>query len=113
MIEVWKKVNCFEGLYEISNIGRLRSKEANPFTRDKGVGEGWKNIKGTKTKDGFIKVSLCLGGGVAFSLIHLLVAEHFVDNVNKLPQVKFKDENKLNCKFDNLEWVSFSENEKR
>lgn len=101
MIEVWKPIKNFEGLYEISNLGRLKSLPRS--TTSGGI------IKTHLTK-GYETTHICKDGKHYDVKIHRLVAEAFIDNPNKLPEVNHKDENKLNNAVDNLEWCNSSYN---
>lgn len=90
MKEVWKDIKGYEGLYQVSNLGRVKSKR-----------------KILKLIDGeYLKVGLSKNGIQKTIKVHRLVAEAFIPNYNNLPQVNHKDENKFNNKLDNLEWCS-------
>lgn len=96
MVEVWKPVVNFEDLYEVSNLGRVRSKRGvkRPYTNRFGYSQMtlYKNSKGYPKK------------------VHRLVAESFLENPLQKPEVNHIDGNKLNNCVSNLEWVSSSEN---
>lgn len=97
--EEWRPVAGFEGLYEVSNIGRVRS-----LTRYKKV------IKPIITNTGYFQYQLWHNGVCRTGLAHRLVAQAFVPNTDHKPIVNHIDENKLNNSADNLEWVSHIEN---
>lgn len=99
VIEEWRPVAGFEGLYEVSNIGRVRS-----LTRYKKV------IKPIVTNSGYYQYQLWRGGICRTGLAHRLVAQAFIPNTGNKPMVNHIDENKLNNSVDNLEWVSHVEN---
>ena len=61
-------------------------------------------------RSGYFKVSLCKDGKIYQESVHRLVARHFIDNPDNLPQVNHIDENKMNNKADNLEWTSCKTN---
>ncbi len=109
MQEEWKVVPGYDGRYEVSSLGRIRS-YANARWGNR------PNAKIMKVKQipvGYLQVNLCKpkGGGKAVSgLIHRLVAEAFIPNPDNLPVVNHKDGNKTNNRADNLEWVTASEN---
>ena len=96
--ELWKPIKNYEGLYEISNLGRLKS--LGTF-RHKGK---IKSIR--QDKDGYLIATLHKQCKQQTVKIHRLVAEAFIPNPNKLPQVNHKDENKQNNCVDNLEWCT-------
>ena len=104
MIEVWKDISGFEGLYKISSFGRIMS-----FKKDKnGV-----ILKNTNRKgDYFSFVLQGKGKKTKSTRIHRLVAEAFIPNPNNLPEVNHKDGNKQNNRVENLEWCSRSYNAK-
>lgn len=108
--EVWKTVIGHEG-YEISNYGRLRSKERKVVYKDGRVGvfKG-KIMKPMLTHKGYYKYHLSSNGYRTSKQAHRLVAEMFIPNPENKPQVNHKDGDKLNNYVDNLEWVTNEEN---
>ena len=95
--EYWKPVVGYEGLYMVSNWGRVKSIK---FGKEKIL----KQSKDKKT--GYLHVGLCKENILKHFLVHRLVAEAFIDNSDNLPQVNHKDENKTNNNVDNLEWCT-------
>lgn len=98
-IEEWRPIAGFEGLYEVSNIGRVRS-----LTRYKKV------IKPIITNSGYYQYQLWHNGVRRAGLAHRLVAQAFIPNPDNKLVVNHIDENKLNNSADNLEWVTHVEN---
>lgn len=103
MEEIWKDIVGYEGYYQISNIGRVRSVERIDQRNHKRGGYFMKN---TIFPSGYLYVSLYKDGVSKQFRIHRLVAEHFIVNPNNLPFVNHKDEDKLNNNADNLEWCT-------
>ena len=92
MEEIFKEIIGYEGLYWISNLGNVKSKH--------------KILKPVINKDGYYCVSLSKKGKLKTYTLHRLIALHFIENPDNLPQVNHKDENKLNNNADNLEWCT-------
>lgn len=116
--EVWKAVPGFKGIYEVSNMGRIRSVDRYLLRRASNrMGECWFYCKGViksqrKTKKcQYLSVDICnKRGGNMTIMTHRLVAKVFVKNPQNKPCVNHKDANKLNNKADNLEWCTYKEN---
>ena len=98
MIEIWKDIQNYEGLYQISNQGSIRS-----LLRS---GKCKRYLKPYITSDGYARVILSKNGKLKSHKIHRLVAETFIPNPDNLPQINHKDEHKLNNCVDNLEWCT-------
>ena len=99
------------GLYEVSNLGRVKKikrKIKNKYIdRDKAINT---ILKGSKTQKGYHIIKLTKDKKIKTIGIHRLVAEAFIPNPNNLPQVNHKDENKTNNKVNNLEWCTVEYN---
>lgn len=107
MMEVWKKVRGYDGRYEVSSLGRVRS-YANGRWGNK---EDPIVLKQRNTTNGYLSVYLRKSGGKAKDFrIHRLVAEAFVSNPDAKPDVNHIDGDKHNNCAENLEWVTKSEN---
>ena len=90
--EIWKDIEGFVGIYEISNFGNVRRKDN-------------KRMKKTSLNYyGYPQVNLCKNGKSFLFRIHRLVALAFIPNPENLPMINHKDENPLNSHVDNLEW---------
>lgn len=110
--EVWQSVKGYEGIYEVSTYGRVKS-----LTRKIRSRYGCQRVvKGKvlyrKPRKNYIQVELCKKGVRTQYLIHRLVANAFLPNPENKPQVNHKDGDKSNNNLQNLEWVTQSENQK-
>lgn len=99
--EIWRPVVGYEGIYEVSNKGRIKS-----LIRGKGI------LKPNVGKTGYLSVELFRGSKQTSKrvLIHRLVAMAFIPNPYDLPTVNHKDEDKSNNSADNLEWMTYRQN---
>ena len=102
MQEIWKDIPNYENLYQISNLGRVRSLH-NRY-------KGKQYLKACPNSKGYLLVSLCKNHTQRAFNIHRLVAEAFIPNPNNLPCINHIDENKLNNAVSNLEWCSYQYN---
>ena len=105
--EIWKSVEGYEGLYEVSNCGNVRSLDRIVTHSD---GKNY-SLKGKMLKmgycgSGYLHFILHKNGKTENKYLHRLVAETFLPNPNNLPEVNHKDENKANNCANNLEWCS-------
>ena len=110
MTEQWKTIEGYEGLYEISNTGQVKSLPSIVWY-DNSQGHRKRTKQGgiltpKLEKSGYYRIGLRKNGAKKFFAIHRLVATAFVPNPDNLPEVNHKDENKLNNRADNLEWCT-------
>jgi hypothetical protein len=105
--EVWKDIENYEGLYQVSNLGNVRSLDRviNSCYNSKQLIKGKVKVQELKN-DGYMRVTLHKDGKGKHHYVHRLVAEAFIPNPDDLPQVNHKDENKTNNNVDNLEWCT-------
>ena len=109
MEEIWKDIKGYEGLYQISNFGRIKSLKF-WSNRNKKYYDKEKMKKAYKDRDGYLRVSLSNNGQRKLKQVHRLVAETFISNPDNKPQVNHIDGNKQNNNVLNLEWVTCQEN---
>ena len=112
-MEEWKSIEGYEGLYEVSNFGYVRSIER-VIKASRGEGTRIMQAK-TLTRiidpsNGYRRISLSKLGVVKKKYIHRLVALHFIPNPSNKKEVNHKDFDRTNPHIDNLEWVTSSEN---
>lgn len=106
MKEIWKPLKDYEGRYEVSNLGNIRS--LNYHLTGK-----MQLLKQQKNKDGYLYVSVPKEYNKRRQiLIHRAVAMAFIENPLNKPEVNHKDGNKQNNNSDNLEWVTMQENQR-
>ena len=108
-VEEWRPVVGYEGLYEVSDWGRVRSldryvecncrwgKPMKQYFKGKMLNEHY-------DKYGYLQVNLTVDGKTKTKKIHRLVAEAFIPNPNRFPEINHIDENKINNIVENLEW---------
>lgn len=101
MQEIWKDIPEYEGLYQVSNLGRIKSlpRKGTHTTKER-------IMNFTKSNKGYFIAVLSKDYKKKSFSVHRLVAQAFIPNPNNLPQVNHKDENKENNNINNLEWCS-------
>lgn len=109
--EIWKDIEGYEGLYQVSNYGRVKSFDQfiNQKNNSKALRKG-RILKQSKNKDGYLRLRLVKNKKGKTFFVHRLVAKTFISNPRKLNEVNHKDGNKENNNADNLEWCNRSEN---
>ena len=119
--EIWKAIEGYEGCYEVSNLGRVRSlprtvfwtritEDEKTYYMERKVEGGIIAINILKDDHPYCYVILCKNGKHESLYVHRLVAKAFLPNPHNLPQVDHLDNKKHNNAVSNLEWVSAREN---
>lgn len=104
MKEIWKDIPEYEGLYQISNYGKVMSLNYNHTKQNR-------ELLTNENTDGYLSVALCKNNKIKRYRINRLVAQAFIPNPNNKPQVNHIDGNKKNNFISNLEWCTASENQ--
>lgn len=100
-MEYWKDIKGYEGIYQVSNHGRVRS-----LNRTDSIGRiiSGRILSYSLSGSGYRQLALSKNDKVRYFQIHRLVAEAFIPNPNNLPCVNHKNENKTDNRVENLEW---------
>lgn len=97
MTEIWKNIVGYEGIYEVSNFGRVRTVKNGRMHKER------------LTFDGYVKATLTVNSKSKDFRVHRLVAQSFIPNPENKETVNHKDGVKTNNYVDNLEWATRSE----
>ena len=108
MEEIWLPVKDYEGYYEVSNLGRIKSLARTVINTGRVLKEKYNAFH--LKRDGYHSVLLSKDGVKKTIQLHQLVAKAFIENKQNHRAVNHIDGNKLNNSVDNLEWVSYREN---
>ena len=111
MSEVWRDIEGYEGLYQVSNQGRVKSLERtyiDKIGRERYVKE--RILKPGMSRCGYLLVVLCAGGKPKTLNVHRLVCGAFHENPENKPEVNHINEDKTDNRACNLEWSTAKEN---
>lgn len=99
-LEIWKDIKDYEGLYQVSNLGRVKS-----FHK-----KGIRILADVESNCGYLSIKLCKNGHIIRKSIHRLVLENFIQIDNNKRVCNHIDGNKKNNKLGNLQWTTQSQN---
>jgi hypothetical protein len=111
MVEEWKKIVGFDN-YEVSNLGNVRRLDSFVFQSGRYNHYKGRFLKQENVKGGYKRVTLCKNNSTKRFQVHRLVAITFIENFKNKPCVNHIDGDKSNNQISNLEWVTYSENER-
>ena len=109
MGEIWKDIQNYEGSYQVSNYGRVKSLSR---VDSRGNKRNEKILKGRKNRQGYYDVALCKNGKQKFCRINRLVAQAFIPNPENKPFVDHINAIKTDNRVENLRWCTYTENAK-
>ena len=114
-MEIWKDIKGFEGMYQISSFGNIKSLDRYVIGNQHGFkelrpGKQLKPYLGGRKGKGYLRVSLSKEDRKTIIPIHVCVAKTFILNPDNKAQVNHKDLNKMNNHVNNLEWMTQTEN---
>ena len=102
-MENWKDIEGYEGLYQVSNIGRVKRLVGFKCNVER-------FLKGSKDKDGYILMYLSKDGNAKMHKLHRIVAEAFVPNPDNKPEIDHINTDRTDNRAENLRWVTRKEN---
>lgn len=108
--EIWRPVKGYEGLYEVSNLGRVRSLARTCKSRGGCRKPIKERVLCSEVTAGYVRVNLSMDGYMRHYLVHRLVAEAFIPNPENLPMINHINEDKTDNRVENLEWCTASYN---
>jgi hypothetical protein len=106
MEEIWKDIPGFENLYQVSNLGRVKSLPKLHKLKNSSYTSKERLLKQHKNNQGYLRVNL----NKKRCFVHRLVAQAFIPNINNKPFINHIDCNPLNNNVNNLEWCTPQEN---
>lgn len=110
MKEIWKDIPNYEGLYQASNLGRIKSLEKQVWNNHQMVVRPEKILKPFSDKKGYFRVKLYKNQKCKTQKLHRVIAQTFIPNIFNKPEVNHEDGNKANNMVENLSWATSKEN---
>lgn len=110
MEEIWKDILNYEGIYQVSSLGRVKSFDMQVWSGTVYYEKKGRVLKAGINSNGYYSVMLCKDRIQKSFDVHRLVTIAFIEKDETRPHVNHKDSNKLNNCLNNLEWVSKREN---
>lgn len=111
MTEEWREIPGYEGCYEVSNFGRVRSLDKTVGAKNGSVARKHGKVRKLSViRKGYLCVRLCDGNKPRNYQVHRLVADAFIPNPDNLPCINHKDNNPQNNYVENLEWCTYEYN---
>jgi len=109
-MEIWKDVKCYEGIYQVSNLGKIKGIE-----RKTSNGKGFYIkkeyiLQQHKQRTGYLYVHVSQNNIGKTLMVHKIVGENFIEKIEGKKYLNHIDGNKLNNSVNNLEWVTAKEN---
>jgi len=114
--EIWKDIVGYEGLYQVSNLGRVRSKYdkysryGNKNNMQSKINDEYNILKPVDTGKGYLRVRLSKNKKISNKAVHRLVAQAFIPNERNKPFINHIDGNPSNNCVSNIEWCTPKEN---
>ena len=108
--EIWKDIKGYEGLYQVSNLGRIKSLTRLIDHKSTGIVLQKEKIKKQQKNYGYCNVILCKNSKIKYYKVHRLVAQAFIPNPYNKPFINHKNEIREDNRVENLEWCDSTYN---
>ena len=110
-MEIWKDIESYEGIYQVSNYGKIKSLKRNVLMKGKfNYFKEEKILNPSTHKNGYLAIGLTKENKTKTFKVHRIVALHFIDNFLNKPEINHIDSDKSNNNVLNLEWCTSKEN---
>lgn len=110
-LEIWKDIAGYEGYYQVSNYGNVKSLDRIVQSKQMQKSIKGKVLKKSLMKIGYCSVNLCIKGKCRQSLIHRMVGMAFIPNPENKKEINHKNGIRHDNYYENLEWVTSRENQ--